>query len=72
MAAVVTMNCTAKMVTIHSTEMTETMCLTVEHALTLFVAAMAKALWNCQEMCSRRIPKIMDRQESGGVMRELL
>ena len=28
--------------------------------------------WNCQEMCSRRIPKIMDRQESGGVMRELL
>ena len=29
-------------------------------------------IWNCQEMCSRRIPKIMDRQESGGVMRELL
>ena len=29
-------------------------------------------LWNCQEMCSRRIPKIMDRKESGGVMRELL
>ena len=28
--------------------------------------------WNCQEMCSRGIPKIMDRQESGGVMRELL
>ena len=27
--------------------------------------------WNCQEMCSRGIPKIMDRQESGGVMREL-
>ena len=25
-------------------------------------------LWNCQEMCSRRIPKILDRQESGGVM----
>ena len=24
--------------------------------------------WNCQEMCSRRIPKIMDRQDSGGVM----
>ena len=24
--------------------------------------------WNCQEMCSRRIPKILDRQESGGVM----
>ena len=39
MAAVVTMNCTAKKVTIHSTEMTETMCLTVEQALTLFVAA---------------------------------
>lgn len=30
------------------------------------------AQWNCQEMCSRGIPKIMDRQESGGVMRELL
>ncbi len=30
------------------------------------------AVWNCQEMCSRGIPKIMDRQESGGVMRELL
>ena len=30
------------------------------------------AHWNCQEMCSWRIPKIMDRQESGGVMRELL
>ena len=29
-------------------------------------------VWNCQEMCSRGIPKIMDRQESGGVMRELL
>ena len=28
--------------------------------------------WNCQEMCSRGIPKITDRQESGGVMRELL
>ena len=25
-------------------------------------------IWNCQEMCSRRIPKILDRQESGGVM----
>lgn len=25
-------------------------------------------IWNCQEMCSRRIPKIMDRQDSGGVM----
>ena len=24
--------------------------------------------WNCQEMCSQRIPKILDRQESGGVM----
>ena len=28
--------------------------------------------WNCQEMCSQRIPKILDRQESGSVMRELL
>ena len=27
--------------------------------------------WNCQEMCSRRIPKILNRQESGGVMRDL-
>ena len=26
------------------------------------------ALWNCQEMCSRRIPKILDRQESGSVV----
>ena len=25
-------------------------------------------VWNCQEMCSRRIPKILDRQESGGMM----
>ena len=24
--------------------------------------------WNCQEMCSRRIPKILDRQESGSVV----
>ncbi len=28
--------------------------------------------WNCQEMYSRRIPKILDRQISGSVMRELL
>ena len=28
--------------------------------------------WNCQEMCSRRIPKILDMQISGSVMRELL
>lgn len=28
--------------------------------------------WNCQEMCSQRIPKILDRQGSGSVMRELL
>ena len=28
--------------------------------------------WNCQEMCSRRIPKILDRQGLGSVMRELL
>jgi len=26
--------------------------------------------WNCQEMCSRRIPKILDRQISGSVMRQ--
>ena len=25
-------------------------------------------LWNCQEMCSRRIPKILDSQDSGGMM----
>ena len=30
-----------------------------------------RKIWNCQEMCSRRIPKILDRQESGGVMRDL-
>ena len=30
------------------------------------------SFWNCQEMCSRRIPKILDRQVSGGVVRELL
>lgn len=28
--------------------------------------------WNCQEKCSQRTPKILDRQESGSVMRELL
>ena len=28
-------------------------------------------IWNCQEMCSRRIPKILDRQESGGMMSRL-
>lgn len=34
-----------------------------------FVAKMAEiGVWNCQEMCSQRIPKILDRQESGGVM----
>ncbi len=27
--------------------------------------------WNCQEMCSRRIPKILDRQESSGMMSRL-
>ena len=27
-----------------------------------------KDQWNCQEMCSQRIPKILDRQESGGVV----
>ena len=25
-------------------------------------------LWNCQEMCSQKIPKILDRQESGSVV----
>ena len=34
--------------------------------------AMPYEEWNCQEMCSRRIPKILDRQVSGGVVRELL
>ncbi len=24
--------------------------------------------WNCQEMCSQEIPKILDRPESGSVM----
>ena len=38
----------------------------------LFCGTNVKVIWNCQEMCSRRIPKITDRQESGGVMRELL
>ena len=28
--------------------------------------------WNCQEMCSRRIPKILDSQISGSVRSELL
>jgi|GEM_PF-5167966 len=28
--------------------------------------------WTCQEMCSHKTPKILDRQISGGVMRELL
>ncbi|WP_295086849.1 hypothetical protein [Ruminococcus sp.] len=28
-------------------------------------------MWNCQEMCSRRIPKILDRQESGSMMSRL-
>ena len=27
-----------------------------------------KQLWTCQEMCSRRIPKILDSQISGSVM----
>ena len=34
--------------------------------------ALYSTRWNCQEMCSRRIPKIMDRQISCSVMRELL
>ena len=28
----------------------------------------SRVLWNCQEMCSRRIPKILDRQISCSVM----
>ena len=28
--------------------------------------------WNCQEMCSRRIPQIMDSQISGSMMSKLL
>ncbi len=28
-------------------------------------------IWNCQEMCSRRTPKILDRQESGSMMSRL-
>ena len=38
----------------------------------LLCVVLSMAIWNCQEMCSRRIPKITDRQELGGVMRELL
>ena len=33
-----------------------------------FISIGAHYHWTCQEMCSRRIPKIMDRQDSGGVM----
>lgn len=40
--------------------------------LQLFISIINIIEWNCQEMCSRRIPKIMDRQISGSVMRELL
>ena len=25
-------------------------------------------IWNCQEICSRRIPKILDMQKSGSVV----
>ena len=32
---------------------------------------LGKCAWNCQEMCSQRIPKILDRQESGGMMSRL-
>ena len=28
--------------------------------------------WNCQEKCSHKIPKILDRPESGSVMSKLL
>ena len=27
-----------------------------------------KAIWTCQEKCSQKIPKILERQESGGMM----
>ena len=37
----------------------------------IFFTMFISVRWNCQEMCSRRIPKILDRQESGGVMRDL-
>ena len=37
----------------------------------MIMSNLLNVLWNCQEMCSRRIPKILDRQESGGVMRDL-
>ena len=31
-------------------------------------SAKINILWNCQGMCSQRIPKILDRQISGSVM----
>ena len=30
-----------------------------------------QSIWNCQEMCSQKIPKILDRQESGDTMSRL-
>ena len=42
----------------------------VENISTKYISK--EYIWNCQEMCSRRIPKILDRQVSGGVVRELL
>ena len=46
-------------------------CLTRELCLDLieFIVVHARPEdWNCQEMCSQRIPKILDRQESGSVV----
>ena len=45
---------------------------TIFNLIIAIIIALISNEWNCQEMCSRGIPKIMDRQESGGVMRELL
>ena len=33
-----------------------------------WMETLANVGWNCQEMCSHRIPKILDRQESGSVV----
>ncbi len=30
--------------------------------------AKVRLVWNCQEMCSQRIPKICNRQVSGGMV----
>ena len=34
----------------------------------MLLSDIEREYWNCQEMCSRRIPKILDRQISGSVM----